>query len=216
MANTCRRELFACALRVARLDSDGTLLEGANNLYVSDALTTLALTFNVEEGDEFVVKNACGELCVNVKNCDQLKRIDLTLSLCYPDPELLELMVDGSTLLTSGAAVGYAIPALGSATCPDGVSIELWAKRYDSGGALDGTFPYSHYVLPRTYWQHSARTFENGPVTAELTGFAVENDGWGLGPNAEWPADAQSDRALFSLPDADIPTTQCGYLELVS
>lgn len=214
MANDCARHVFGCSLRVARLNADGSLDFGANGLYVSDALLTLSITPNIEEGDEFRIKNACGALCVNVKDCDRLARLDLTMGLCYPDPELLELLVGNSNVLTDGDAVGWALPPLGASDCPSGVSVEVWAKRYDSTGAPSATFPYEQYVLPRTYWQISARNFENGPVTTELTGFAVENDLWGDGPSGEWPV--ASDRALQNLPVTSVPTPTCGYQVLAS
>lgn len=214
MANNCARHVFVCSLRVARLTSTGAPEVGANNLYVSDALVTLTITPNISEGDEFEVKNGCGEVCVNVKDCDRLKRLDLTMGLCYPDPELLELLVGGSNVLTSGDAVGYAFPQLGSGACPDGVSVEFWSKRYDVAGAADSTFPYEHYVMPRTFWQHSARTFENGPVSVELVGFATENDNWFDGPENDWPV--ASTRVLQSLPTNTLPTPSCGYETLVA
>lgn len=215
MANTCSRHVFGCSLRVARLEADGTPDIGANNLYVSDALLTLTVTPNVEEGDEFVVKSACGELCVNVKDCDKLKRLDMTMGLCYPDPELLELLVGDSVVLTSGAAVGYAYPRLGGVGgCPNGVSVEVWAKRYDASGNPESVFPYEHYAYPRVYLQHSGRTIENGPVTTELTGFAIENENWGNGPENDWPV--ASDRAAQNLPTATLPTPVCGYQSITS
>jgi len=208
MANNCRRQIQSCALRVTRLEPNGVPDPGANNMYVSDALTTLGVETVLAEGDEFEVKNACGEVCVNFKDCDRLKRLDLTLGLCYPDPELLELLA-GGTVLTSGAAVGYAYPALGAVACPNGVSIELWAKRVDTAGAPDSDFPYEWYVLPRTYWQHGTRTFENGPITVELSGFGIENENWFDGPDNTWPV--ASDSVLQSIPTATIPDTACGY-----
>jgi len=209
MANDCAREVFSCALRVARLEPNGVPDPGDDNLYVSDALTTLTVEPVIVEGEEIEVKNACGEVCVNVKDCDRLKRLDLTLGLCYPDPELLELLAGGS-VLTSGDAVGYAFPELGSAGCPNGVSVELWAKRWEgTSGSQHATFPYSWYVLPKTFWQHSTRTFENGPVTVELSGFAVENENWFDGPLNDWPV--ASDRVMQSIPTATIPEAACGY-----
>lgn len=209
MANSCARHVFACSLRVTRLETDGSPAVGANNMYVSDALATIAIASNIEEGDEFVVKNGCGELCVNVKACDQLKRLDLTMGLCYPDPELLELLLEGSKLNTDGAAVGFAYPSLGETGCTDGVSVEWWSKRYDVGGSLDSTYPYEHYIAPKTFWVPTNRNFENGPVTVELTGFAIENDNWGNGPENDYHG--TSDRSLQSLPEADLPTPTCGY-----
>jgi hypothetical protein len=203
----------ACAIRVSRLESNGVPSPGADSLYVSDALTQLQVTPVISEGDEFEIKNACGEVCVNFKDCDRLKRLDLTLGFCYPDPELLELVAGGS-LLTSGDAVGYAYPELGATSCPNGVSIELWARRIGTDGSSDADFPWEWYVLPRTYWQHSTRTFENGPITVELTGFATENENWFDGPLNDWPVG--SDRVLQSIPSASIPDPACGYAELVA
>ena len=208
MANNCARQVQACAIRVARLDGAGVPDPGASNLYVTDALTQLGVEPVIAEGDEFEVKNACGEVCVNVKDCDRLRRLDLTLGLCYPDPELQELLA-GGTVLTSGDAVGYAFPELGAAACPNGVSVELWTKRYDTGGSLDADFPYEWYVLPKTFWQHSTRTFENGPITIEFQGFAVENENWFDGPLNDWPV--ASTAVMQSIPTATLPTTACGY-----
>lgn len=208
MANNCRRQVQACAIRVARLASDGSPIAGADNLYVSDALTQLVTDPELSEGDEFELKNACGEVCVNFKDCDRLKRLNITLGLCYPDPELQELLL-GGTVLTSGDAVGYAYPELGAATCPNGVSIELWARRIDTAGAPDVDFPYEWYVLPRVYLFPGGRTFENGPITVETTGFAIENPEWFDGPENDWPV--ASDRVLQSIPTATIPEAACGY-----
>lgn len=213
MANTCRAHVQACAMRVTRLEPNGVPDPGADNLYVSDALTRLEVTTVLSEGDEFEVKNACGEVCVNFKDCDRLKRLDITLGLCKPDPELLELLA-GGTVLESGAAVGYAYPAIGQTSCPNGVSIELWAKRITDSGALDPDFPYEWYVLPRVYLNPTTRTFENGPITVELTGEAIENENWFDGPSNDWPVD--SDRVLQSLPTTTMPTPTCGYQSLVA
>ena len=208
MANDCLAHVQACAIRIARLEANGVPDPGANNLYVSDSLTSLAVDPQIEEGDEFIVKNACGETCVNVKDCDRLKRINLTLGLCKPDPELLELLT-GGVRLVDGAAVGYGFPSIGAAGCPNGVSVELWAKRYTDGGSLDGTFPYAWYVIPKAFFAPGRQTFENGPITVELTGFAVENENWFDGPLNDWPVD--SDRVMQWIPTAALPVAQCGY-----
>lgn len=213
MANDCARIVQACALRVTRLNSNGTIDAGADGSYVTDALTQLVVTPVITEGDEFETKNACGAVCVNVKDCDRLKRLDLTLGLCYPDPELMEILV-GGTVLTDGTATGYAFPAIGEQTCPNGVGLEIWAKRYDSTGAVNNNYPYEWFVFPRTYWQHGARTHENGPLTIELTGFATENDNWVDGPANDFPV--ASDKVLQSIPTTDLPDIQCGYVTVTS
>lgn len=211
-------QVQACAIRVTKLDTDGSPLVGASSIYVSDALTQLQTETVIEEGEEFTVKNACGATCVNVKDCDRVKRLNLTLGLCRPDPELMA-MLDGGVVLTGATvntlvATGYGMPQVGLVTCPNGVSVELWAKRYLTGGSLDPDFPYEWYAIPKAFFNPGRRTFENGPITVELNGFAVENENWGAGPEGDWPDD--SDRLLQNIPTTDIPTVQCGYQALAS
>lgn len=213
MANDCLAQLQACAIRVARLEADGSPDPGASNLYTSDALVTLTVTPEIEEGDEFIVKNACGSACVNFKDCDRYKRFTLSMEICTPDPELHEILA-GGTVLTSGAAVGYAVPALGASDCPNGFSLELWTKRIDSSGAQDADFPWARWVLPRAYLVLGERTFENGPLGNTFTGYAIENPNWLDGPLNDWPV--ASTRAIQWLPDTDIPEPSCGYDELVA
>lgn len=211
MSNSCPSLVQACAIRISRLDPTGVPDPGANNMIVTDALTQLGVEPQIEAGEEFKVKNACGALCINVKDCDRLSRLDLTLGLCKQDPELQELLTDG-VVLTSGGAVGYGFPHIGEASCPNGVSVELWAKRYTSGGSLDPDFPYEWFVLPKTFWQWSTRTFENGPIQVQMKGFAVENDNWYDGPANDWPV--ASDRVMQSIPTTSLPDISCGYVEL--
>lgn len=208
----------ACAIRVTKLDATGAPLVGITSIYVSDALTQLQVETVIEEGEEFTVKNACGATCVNVKDCDRLKRLNLTLGLCRPDPEL-QASLTGGVVLTGDTvggldATGYGLPKVGVADCPNGVSLELWAKRYLPGGSLDPDFPYEWYVIPKTFFNPGRRTFENGPITVELNGFAVENENWGAGPDGDFPDD--TDRLMQNIPTTDIPTVQCGFIELAS
>lgn len=213
MSNDCLPQIQACAIRVARLDPSGVPSPGADNLYVSDALVSLTTSPEIEEGEEFTVKNACGSQCVNFKDCDSYKRWTLALELCTPDPELHELLAGGA-VLTDGAAVGYGVPFLGRNDCPNGFSIELWAKRIDSSGAQDADYPWAWWVIPRAYLVLGERKFENGPLANAFTGFAIENPNWFDGPNNDWPV--ASDRALQWIPTDTIPEPSCGYAALVA
>ena len=213
MANTCRPQVQACAIRVAKLYSTGVPRVGANNLYVSDALTKLTMTPVIEEGSETKLKNACGAACLDYKDCDRLSRLDISIELCTPDPELSEMFTTG-VVLTSGAAVGFGAPVLNEETCPDGISIELWAKRPLRGGSLDPVHPYAWWVFPRVYLHPADSTFEDGPFVATFAGFGVENENWFDGPLNDWPVD--SDRVYQWLPTATLPETACGYASLVA
>lgn len=200
-------------MRVARLDASGVPDPGADSLYVSDALIRLVMTPVFETGDEFTVKSACGDVCLNFKDQDRFKRVDLTVEICTPDPELSELL-SGGTVLTDGAAVGYAAPEVGVAPTPNGASIEVWTKRVDVDGAIDATFPYAWWVLPRTYLRPDARTFENGPLNNVFSGYGIENSNWFDGPANDWPV--SSERVYQWIPTDSLPTAQCGYITLAA
>jgi len=206
--NKCLASVQACALRVGRLQSNGRTAAGVAGQYTTGQFTTVSVSAEVEEGDEINVKNACGGLCVSFKDCDRLKRLSLELELCVPDPELHEILI-GGTVLTSGAATGYAYPQLNAAGCPNGVSLEIWTKHVDSGGAQDGQYPYLRWVFPRTYLQVGDKNFENDAMASGFSGFAVENPNWFDGPQNDWPV--ASNRVAQWLPVATLPPVSCGY-----
>lgn len=208
MANTCSPWVQACAMRVSRLASDGSPIAGSDDLYVTDQFTTFRIRTVKKTGDEFTVPNACGEDCVNYKAPDTYKRLDIDLGLCVRDPELMEL-ISGGTRLSSGAAVGYAYPALGSAG-NDGVALEFWAKRLSgTTGQQDATFPYERILFPRAYLFHADWEIANAPIVAAFSGFAIENPEFLDGPQNDWTV--ASSRVVQSLPVATIPTPACGY-----
>jgi hypothetical protein len=211
MANTCRPVVDFCAIRVARLEANGVPDPGANNLYVSDAMGRLTFTPEYEEGAETTVKNGCGALKVNYQRAPTFKRVTINeLMFVLPDPQLSELLVGGD-VLTSGAAVGYAYPALGSEINPNGVSLECWAKRVDASGDLDSVHPYEWFVLPRVKLRPGARTLQEGPQDSLFSGFAIENENWFNGPLNDWPLTSDSDRVVQSIPTASLPSAVCGY-----
>lgn len=215
MAAACTAILQAVAARITALDASGVPTPGASSMTIIDGFTELAVTVEVEAGAEFIVKNAGGGLCVNFKDCDRLKRLALVFDICEFNPYAFSLLTEDAPLDSGdGRPFGWAVPAIGGETCPEGVSIELWTKRIDSAGALDPDYPYMWWVLPRTQWQVGNRTFNNGPLSHPFTGFGIENPNWFDGPSNDWPAD--SDRALQAVPTTTVPTVACGFTTLAA
>lgn len=212
--NTCRPQIQVCASRFARLYGSGVPAQGLENLYVSSQLASFNFTPNVKTGQEMELINGCGVDCIAYKDCDRVKWYDIEMLFCSPDPELSEL-VAGGVVLQTGAAVGYGAERLNAAACPDGVSIELWAKRVVQGGTLDPTYPYAWWAWPRivdVIIQDA--TFEDGPFQWKLSGRATENENWFDGPVNDWPVD--SDRVFQWIPTATLPETDCGYAQLIA
>jgi hypothetical protein len=198
---------------VALLEPDGVPSPGSSNLYVSTALTTLTLTPVYEEGDEITEKNACGEVCVNYKSPPSLKRVDIALAICTPDPFLHAILVDSSVLLTDGDRRGWAVPPIGVVT-GDGVSIELWAKRINDGD-LDVDSPYAWWVLPKVKnIRIGERAFSNSALASPFVAEAYENSNWFDGPLNDWPV--ASDRAVQWFPTDSMPDAECAYATLAA
>lgn len=201
MAEDNLPQVQACAIRVARLDSNGVPTPGAANIYTSDALTELVATPVYDDAAEITQKNACGTTCLDYIGDDTLKRIDVTVTICTHDPYLVAMLSNGDVLVDSGVN-GYAMPPIGPLSS-NGVSIELWAKRIDDGD-LDVDYPYAWWVLPKVKnLRLGARTFNDGSALPQFSGRGYQNVNWFDGPLNDWPV--ASDRVLQWFPTTALP-----------
>lgn len=209
MANDCAASIKACAMRVARLAADGTTPAGASNMYIHDNFARLLAAPQVEEGNEITVPNACGRNVVSYKDADKITRLNLTLELITPDPELLELLASALLIQTAGSTVGFAYPKLNESIVQNGVSLEVWSQAVIGGSPAAG-LPYWRWVFPKTYnWRFGDREWSNAAMPNTLTGIAIENTGFGNGPTGDWTG--PTDRVLATMREAAIPNVSCGY-----
>jgi hypothetical protein len=147
----CKGTAMVCGLRVSRLSSTCGCISGPNNAVSTSALIRIDSTPEYKIGGEFTLNSGCGEVCLHLKACDQLKRMNLELELCVRDMELLELLTGAhlySQTFGSAAAqvAGYSRRGVGQ-SCPDPVSVEIWSKVTSSAGscsAADDDTPRSH------------------------------------------------------------------------
>lgn len=61
-------------------------------LAVFDAFTTVSLEAEVEDGDEALEKKANGDICISEKDPDALKWLNLSLTLCQVQPEVISML----------------------------------------------------------------------------------------------------------------------------
>lgn len=226
----CYGSLQTVAVRVAQLDANGSPATGTNG-YVTDAIIDATLSAELEEGDEFTMKNAQGGICQTYKDCDKLKRITVEMNLCHLDSELLALLVGGSVIRDLGGAgvgdaIGFEVPDV-SDPCTNGVSLELWTKAWDSSTQATPPFAggtsivYFHFVLPKVKFQIGDLTFENDFMTVPVTGFGESNPRvTSNGPFDDWPADVVA-RGGITKPlgwffDETVPTPTCELISVSS
>lgn len=208
MAETdCRPQLHACAMRVALLDASGAPSVGVANSYTTDVLVAFGFTPVYKDGTEIEDENACGTVMVNYKAPDSLKRGDVSIELITPDP-FLEEWLGGGELIPAAAGVpaGAQSAPIGPIT-GNGVSVELWVKRIDTGD-LDADYPYAHWAYPKIKnLRPGAHTHNNTPLHKTFTGQAYENASWGDGPNNDF--DADTDRMYQWVPTDTLPASTC-------
>jgi hypothetical protein len=202
--------VHAVRMRVTRLAADGTPAVGANNMYVTNALTTLGWTEQYTDDEEIEVKNGSGDLCVYYKSPGALKSLEVKLTLCTTDPELAEIIRGGTVITASGSAVGYAAPMVGAAAQPNGISIEAWSRRVVNGNQANDR-PWYRWVLPRGRFKRDESTLGNEAAQPAFTGVFEQNDGWGTGPLEDWPYTSDRLYQYAEMLNADLPAAVQGY-----
>jgi hypothetical protein len=219
----CKGTAKACGLRVSRLSSTCGCIAGTNNTVMTSALIRMDASPEYETGDDYTLKNGCGDICLSLKDCDQLKRMNLELELCTRDMELLELLTGASIYSYddgSGAqAYGYSRRGVGAA-CPDPVSVEIWSKVIDNTGACstltDPTPQYWRTVWPRATFTLGDVSFANEIATINLSGFAEPNPAFGNGCHNDVLTGVTLDPTSpehYFLDPLGLPATACGYID---
>ena len=182
------------AVRVSKLDGNGNILTGPTDSYTTSAFIRISFTPEYEDGDEITEKAADGTVCVSYKAPDTLKRVNLELAICDPDPELSALMSGGLLLEQGGKSVGWASAQVGEDPSGNGVAVEAWSRAVQNGKPA-GDKPYFHWVFPFVKTRLSGdRVIENGLLATTFEGYGLGNINFRSGIDGSWLWPAASDR----------------------
>jgi len=203
------------AVRVCRLNTDGTPATGTDAAYELQNFTVVEFTPEYENGDEYLTKSASGALCVNYLAQNVLKRVTMSVSICEPDPEFTEIIA-GGTLLTDDSdptkTVGYAPEVAGTIAVPNGVGLEVWSNAITNGGRANNN-PYFRWVFPRIFMQPSGnRQIQNGVMAITFEGYGNGNSNFGTGPGGDW--NYISDRPYVYARESTTPPSSAGYVSV--
>lgn len=215
MAN-CGVSFGICRLRVTRVDAQGNVDGSTDNSYVTDNALSVSLTPNIETGNTFNARNGCGCSIARFKANDLFNWFEFSFRAAALEPDLMALLLGAETIVDGADTVGMAFQ--GALACDEdepAVALEFWTKHI-VGSGQDGTFPWVHWVFPKTVWQLGDNTFEEGIAEPTVNGFSRTNQLWGNGPYGDGPPDSQdiSDGGWWKTADVP-PTAACALADIV-
>ena len=188
-------------LRITRLDECGNPPEDATpcSFVVTKGFISVALSAEIETGDDIVEKNADGDLCINDKSRDQFKRWNVEASFCEVDPSILDMMTNVVVETDyDDNIVGVRQPEGASI---DSFALELWTGVPGSDCVPGEATNYGYLLLPFVVGGPLGDvTIENGAATFPVTSFTKGSGGWGEGPYDVVPTDAENTPGRLATP----------------
>lgn len=216
MAVNCGVSFGVCVARVTRVNAEGEVSGISDNSYVTDSITSVSVTPNIEAGTQFSQRNGCGCKVASFRANDTFNQFDFTISNAKLEPGLMALMLGSNTIVDGSDVVGQAF--LGALECDEdepAVAFEFWTKHIVGSGP-DSIHPWIHWVFPKTVWQLGDNTFEEGIALPTLTGFSRTNTAWGDGPYGDGPPGSTTiEEGGWWKTDVDPPAATCDFADVV-
>jgi hypothetical protein len=196
MATKVLKSIKGKVVRITRLNECGNVVIGSCSTIVSSCFVSVTLSPEIEAGDEYLLKSAWGDLCVNEKDPDKIKWINVSIDFAEIDPDVMDIIANATPIVVAGDTIGS---TMSSNTNSDAFAIEVWTKRV--GGTCNAATPeWGYFVLPfiKNGRMDGDLTIENGTLTATFIGQA-------FGAPASWALDPYSGNPLgVSFPVGDL------------
>lgn len=166
-------------VRLTRLDACGNPIVGSCSTVVSECFISVTLSGEYESGDEFVQKSAWGSLCIDDKDPDILKRVNVSISFAELNPDSLDIITDSNPVVDSGTTIGSTWGATANSSA---FALEVWTKA--TGVACSTTAPlWGYFLVPfiKNGKLDGDLTIENGVLNVSVMGeaFPAPDDGTG-------------------------------------
>lgn len=184
MPTICATPFKVPRIRVTQLDDCGNVVEGECSTVVSDGTITVEIAREYEDREDFFKKNGDGVFCVTETDPPILKWINVTLTMCNVDPQLVRLLA-GEEVLEDDAVppnvIGFRNTQGASATV--NAAFELWTRTTGSSNCGTGVTRFGYMLFPWTIeGTISDLTLENGAADFVLTFRTQQGSPWGVGP----------------------------------
>lgn len=215
MPTKCFSVVRGKRVRVTELDDCGAPLIGGRYA-VSEGFIQVALTAELEEGDEYIQKNADGKLCINQKAPDNVKRLNVTVDWCNVDPDLISIVTGLPVELDGADSVGFRIQ---SGEYDARWGLEVWTGLGSDACDAEGNIEYGYLLVPFVTGSTVGDiTIANATSTFQTMGFTQTGSGWGEGVydvigSPPGPLDdpiGATDLALMRITTVAPPAAHCG------
>lgn len=185
MTSVARIPVQGKVIRATLVDECGEVVVGDCAYATSRCFASVSMSDNVEAGEEFKIKAADGQYCINQRSAPLLNWIEVGISLLQVDPELVAILT-GSPVVYDGNGVAVGFQTTTDTFATASFALEIWTGiGKDPSGALctgEDTL-YGYLLLPWLVEGATGEiTIENG--AANLTVNAITSNGsqWGQGP----------------------------------
>lgn len=185
--SVCPSYIGARRLRVTRLDHCGRPVYGDCSTAVSSGFVSVEFEPEVQEGEDYTLRNADGDLCVSERGQDALQWINVSIEFCNVDPELWQIMNPTWKTVKNakGEVTGFRIGEKFSDE--QGFALEVWPKAAGQTAlcddAPDDAQPNGYFLLPYVIGgAPQGWTLEDGTATFTLNGRTKAGSLWGRGP----------------------------------
>ncbi len=184
MTSVCFTPFKLPRIRVTRLNTCGQVVTGSCSQVVSDGIISIEMTKNYEDREEFFIKNGDGSFCVRETNPPILKWVDLVITFCRVDPDIINIVAAEPLYHDDSAAankIGWSTTE-GSAANVN-FALEGWTRLSGTGVLCSGGTQYGYVLYP---WVVEGTigdmTLENGVANFVVNARTHGDSLWGVGP----------------------------------
>lgn len=219
----CATPIKGTVFRVVAVDACGVPVTGGSSaVFVNDGFISIGFSPQFEEGTEFILRNADGQIIVNQKDDSAFKRFQVTVTMAKVDPELMSYLMNTRTLSVGSPLVTGAGFTVKSGQWTNRISLEVWQRVAGSGAcSASGQQQYVYHALPNVgAIRIGDDTIENNPSQLSWTAETADPSTlWGDGPGTgtSWitPAVVQTlEHRLWAITTTAPPAATCGKATL--
>lgn len=220
MTQECRPAKCIEAIRVSLLDQCTLLpVPGPSNGYAMGCIIDPNWTPEVEEGEESIVKDNCGNICLRDDRSDQTKRWNVEFKIKQPDVEF-QALIEGNPLIVDGDGNSIGVRQLSYGAQLPYLFLEMF-ERTDGCDADTGDAIYLRHVFPAIRMRWTSNEKEGIFRIEQIEGKTrdVQTNLIGTGPYNDmpdlWSLVEDSERVDYVwFADDFLPDVQCGYIEV--